>query len=760
MTTSFGADNRGNLSSSTDARSNTTLFSTQWGRVSSIQTPQYTISRTINIDGTVGSETRRGFTTSFSYDALERITQTAPPVGNAINTTYDNSSGLSFRVARGSSSVTTSLDGFGRTSGTQNSVGVQTDFTRDACGRRTYESYPFTSSNIGTSIQYDDLSRVTRKTNPDNTNTTFSYSGLNVTITDENNHTTQQTWSAFGDPGEARLSSVTDASGLTTTYGYNALGTLISVSQPGVNPRSWTYNTKNQLISETHPESGTVSYVRDAVGNITQRVDAKSQITNYTYDSNNRLTQFDPPGDLYNTQIAYDASDNRTSVVNGVVSTSYGFDGANRLTSRTDTISGRPFGVTIAYDGNDNIASVQYPSGRVVTYAYDSENRFTSVAEGATTYANTFSYHPSGAITSFRAGNGLTQSTTFDNRYRVQSLNAGGVLSLAYGYDSTGNVLSINESTRSGMNQTFGYDALDRLTTANGPWGGGSFSYDSPGNRLSKVIGNAGVSYSYDSGHNRLTGASGAGGGGFQYDANGNQSSDPAGTYTHTPDNMMETATVAGTTTTYRYDADNVRVLTLGAGPATSYVHGQRGVLLAEYQESCPGQVQLVRDYVYAGDRLMAAVKPPVRTVTISMTASGAMVSESVGSASLGVRLTTSDGLPLSCAVSVQYGTTDGTAVAGKDYTATSGTLTFAGASASGTTQTIAVPVTHDALNEDPETFTLALSHPVGALLGTASEALTILDDAPLPSLAIGNVSMTEGNSGSTNALFTVRSHR
>jgi YD repeat-containing protein len=150
------------------------------------------------------------------------------------------------------------------------------------------------------------------------------------------------------------------------------------VNQPGVTPRRWTYNTKNQLTSESQPENGTTTYGRDAVGNTIQRTDAKGQTTTYTYDSNNTLTQLNAPGTLSDTQIAYDASDNRTSVVNGVVATSYGYDSANRMTGRTDVIGGRSFATTLAYDGNDNIASVHYPSGRVVAYTYDTENRVTS----------------------------------------------------------------------------------------------------------------------------------------------------------------------------------------------------------------------------------------------------------------------------------------------------------------------------------------------------------------------------------------------
>ncbi len=77
-------------------------------------------------------------------------------------------------------------------------------------------------------------------------------------------------------------------------------------------------------------------------------------------------------------------------------------------------------------------------------------------------------------------------------------------------------------------------------------------------------------------------------------------------------------------------------------------------------------------------------------------------------------------------AVSVDYATSDGTATAGSDYTAASGTLTFA---AGETTQTIDVAVTGDALDEADETFTVTLRDPVNARLTTAT--ITDDDDAP-----------------------------
>ena len=80
--------------------------------------------------------------------------------------------------------------------------------------------------------------------------------------------------------------------------------------------------------------------------------------------------------------------------------------------------------------------------------------------------------------------------------------------------------------------------------------------------------------------------------------------------------------------------------------------------------------------------------------------------------------------------VTVDYATSDGSATAGSDYTAASGTLTFA---AGETGKTIPVPVLDDAHNEGSETLTLTLSNPSGAYLadGTATGTITNTDEIP-----------------------------
>ena len=100
---------------------------------------------------------------------------------------------------------------------------------------------------------------------------------------------------------------------------------------------------------------------------------------------------------------------------------------------------------------------------------------------------------------------------------------------------------------------------------------------------------------------------------------------------------------------------------------------------------------------------------------------------------------------PSSTPVSVGYATHDGTAVAGSDYTAAQGTLTFAPGE---TTRTVQVAIRGDALVEGNETFELALAAPTGATLAKAQGIVTIADDdvAARPTQSVADIAVTEGN--------------
>jgi hypothetical protein len=104
--------------------------------------------------------------------------------------------------------------------------------------------------------------------------------------------------------------------------------------------------------------------------------------------------------------------------------------------------------------------------------------------------------------------------------------------------------------------------------------------------------------------------------------------------------------------------------------------------------------------------------------------------------------------------VTVNYATANGTATAGSDYTAASGTLTFAPGT---TSRTLSVIVAGDTQSEANETFFVNLTSPSNATIADGQGQGTIVNDDGLPTLSINNVTVTEGNAGTTtSAVFTV----
>ena len=103
--------------------------------------------------------------------------------------------------------------------------------------------------------------------------------------------------------------------------------------------------------------------------------------------------------------------------------------------------------------------------------------------------------------------------------------------------------------------------------------------------------------------------------------------------------------------------------------------------------------------------------------------------------------------------VSVDYAAANGTATAPGDYLGTGGTLIFA---AGETTKTVTVQVNGDTLDEANESYFVNLSNPSNATVTDGQGLGTINDDDPMPSLVIDDVSVTEGDAGTTNANFTV----
>ena len=344
-----------------------------------------------------------------------------------------------------------------------------------------------------------------------------------------------------------------------------------------------------------------------------------TETTTLTYDALGR--PYTRTTGTFSTTWSYDALGHMVQAASDIT-TQYSFDPATgRPTGRTD-INGANWTISTSYsfDDRDRLKTITYPTaypnpgGRTVTYTYDDlggPGRLSGVLNGASPFASDFSYDGRGRLQSYLTG-AVTQSFAYDRQNRTTTVATAGVqgtpdLGLSYGYQRNGNVWWIGD-TRFTTAQVFGYDALDRLTSASGGVMGTTtlgWTYDATGNRTTETNGTT-TTYQYDATTQRLTGI--VGGESFTYDGFGRVTQDGQATYTYRSDGSLLTATRTGMTASYLYDADGLRVRSVVNGARLISIHGLGGQLLTEF-DSINAVLYWKRDLIYAGGRLIGSVK-------------------------------------------------------------------------------------------------------------------------------------------------------
>ncbi len=142
-----------------------------------------------------------------------------------------------------------------------------------------------------------------------------------------------------------------------------------------------------------------------------------------------------------------------------------------------------------------------------------------------------------------------------------------------------------------------------------------------------------------------------------------------------------------------------------------------------------------------------ASAAPPSATISDVTVTEGASGSTAVA------RFVVTLSAPTKKPVGVKYTTQDGTATAGSDYVAVSGTATVR---KNATTVRIPVTVNGDDVYEGDEHFTVHLISARGATIADADGLGTIVDDDPVPSVSIRDVSVIEGTGTTTPLSFDV----
>lgn len=615
VATDYTYTGQGDIATKRDARLKTSVFSNYFrGTPQNESHPEgVSIVRVVDAAGNVTSQTDgESATTGYGYDRLARLTRITHPAGNPAIVTWTPNTRT---VGRGGYVEVLTFDGFGRQvreehQGAGAPIFQTTQY--DAAGRATFKSYP--SSSSGTTFTFDELGRVKTTLHPSSTGgttgRTYTYSNGTTRVQNERGLATTYFYRAFGDPDRSDLVAIGPPEATANTViDRNTLGQPTRVRQSD-KERSYTYDSHFFLKTKVDPETGTASYGRDAVGNMISRSVGTSPTTQFAYDDLNRLTlttyPVGPP-----VSRTYYRDDKIHTVDTGVAALNYAYDTNKNLVGETLTIGTQVFTTGYGYNANDALDVLTYGStGKTVTYAPDALGRPTQAAP----YVSAVTYHPTGQISSMTHANGVITSVGLNARLWPSNLTiqpaAALILSSRYGYDESGNVLSIADANDASYNRTMTYDGIDRMITAAGSWGPGTFVYDGKGNLRTQRLGGFAIGYSYDPTSDKLTSIAGSKAATYTYDAYGNVTGNGSITFSYDDASNMRCAKCGqGDQSTFDYDGLNMRVRQVKSGVTTYFVYGLDGKLL---WEKTP--LSNIKEYIYLGGKQVATRQVGIST--------------------------------------------------------------------------------------------------------------------------------------------------
>lgn len=468
------------------------------------------------------SRTTAGTTTQFAYDPTGNLLKVTLPTGAYFQYQYDDAH---------------------RLIGIVDNLGDRVSYILDALGNRVNEDVQDPAGNIARTLKrvYNNLNQLQQQIGGVGQTTAYTddLNGNPTAITDPMGNVTHQIFDPLN-----RLVTVVDPENGNTTYNHDALDHITDVADPKGLDTHYTYDAFGDVLTQTSPDTGTTTYTYDLDGNRLTKTDANGVTTSYTYDALNRLTGITYPDSAENVTYSYDQGTNGigrlTTIVDQSGSTAYQYDTHGNIVSKTSTVYGHTFAVAYQYDAADDLAGVTYPDGMQVTYVRDAAERITSVTatrNGVTqTLASGISYEPFGPLSGLTYGSGLTETRTYDQDYRLTSISVPGIEQWTVTDDANNDITGITDTLNSANSQTFGYDALNRLTSAQGFYGTLGYNYDFDGNRTALSTNGTTTAYSYDAASNRLlsTGTTS-----YQYDADGNLTSDGSHTYVYNDANRL-----------------------------------------------------------------------------------------------------------------------------------------------------------------------------------------------------------------------------
>jgi len=447
-----------------------------------------------------------GLATQVTYDRRGRVSKLVRS-GLTTDYTYTPLGDVSSRKASISTdSITANYQytPIGRMSSVSDSDGNSSQYTYDVLGNVTNMTSTRGGDSFSSSYEFDEAGRLVGSRNGNTEAMVYAYNTGDelISTTDALNRTTRYDYDAMGrlktttfpdnkstisdKDGLGRVTSVKDPNGRVTTYRYDGFGSLVYTSSPDTGITTAILREDGAKTSVTYGDGGTDTLGYDNLGRLTSRRRATLLTENFVYDSctygRGRLC----------------------SVADASGSTAFTYNQNGQTATQKSTIKGLLYSTAWNYDALGRLTKLTYPSGNIVSYAYDGGDiNSVSVTPGIATgqtadptslpvqnFAGAFAMGPGGVIRSMTLGNGQVRTVLRypTGKLRRISVDDGSLVSGAfaqninYVYDAAGQLESISNTVNSAAAQQLDYDSRGRLTDMSADVGNQRWFYDANSN--------------------------------------------------------------------------------------------------------------------------------------------------------------------------------------------------------------------------------------------------------------------------------------
>lgn len=451
----------------------------------------------------------------------------------------------------------------------------------------------------------------------------YSYTGNNLT---QIKRGTRQTNFSF-DPVTSMLASFTDSLSRTTSYSYDSLDRVQSV---------------------TLPDARVINYVYDSVGRLTSITPPGRPNHSFTFNSSELISSYNPPPlvglPLTSTSYSYNDDNQLTSITRPTGDAiALAYDPVSGLLAST-SVGGETY--TTSYDSNDQISYLQSANSRIYR-TYVSPNRVGweefSTKTPSTQLWGRYSYSVNatyGDKNQETVAGGASGSSTVTYAYNKDRMVTG-ISNLKLTYSTPSALLT--GTTLGSLTDSFGYNSFGEMISYSGKYSGSDiykidlirddlgrviqktevidgitkvfeYTFDSVG-RLTQVKKNGVIdsTYSYDSNSNRNGGAISGATTAAVYDDQDRVTSYNLNNYTYTAngDLLTKTNTLTSQTTSFSYDARGaLRSVTL---PNTDVISYEIDGFNRRIGRKLNGVV--TRRYIYSGQYQIIGEVSPTRTL-------------------------------------------------------------------------------------------------------------------------------------------------